>query len=186
MTRQVHLYFDMFYKPSAPNNRASLLLLFPSVRLSGCLWVLLSQFLSFLNHLLNWTDHVEGLLGQSIILTWNEMRTKNAIKLQTELRKLRITSHKKRTTQTYHQGCSWSPWWFPWGAPACPSGQWRPRPLGMAETGNAGSYGHEPQWVYPPQTTHPYPGWQWYPVVICSPTEEESSLVCLKHLQLSC
>lgn len=68
MTRQVHLHFDMFYKPSAPNSR--IFLLFPAtVRLFRCLRVLLSQLLSLLNHLLDGADHVEGLLGQIIVLT---------------------------------------------------------------------------------------------------------------------
>lgn len=60
MTGQIHLHFDMFYKPSAPNSRTQLLL----YNSTDFLRVLLSQLLSLLNNFLNGTHHVEGLLRQ--------------------------------------------------------------------------------------------------------------------------
>lgn len=73
------------------------------------------------------------------------------------------------TSTTYHLECSGSHWWSPWVAPACQRDQWRLLPPGRAGTRNAGSCGHETQSACPPQTTHPYPGLQWYPAGTYSP-----------------
>lgn len=69
MTGQIHLHFDMFYKPSAPNSRTQLLL----YNSTDFLRVLLSQLLSLLNNFLNGTHHVEGLLRQWVVLTWKKI-----------------------------------------------------------------------------------------------------------------
>lgn len=65
------LHFDMFYKPSAPTKQDPFTFfpqpLYPTDGLN-VLRVLLCQLLGLLDHFLDWADHVEGLLGQGIVL----------------------------------------------------------------------------------------------------------------------